>query len=801
MIKNYLKVAFRSIVKNKVYSVLNILGLTIGMTCSIIIFLYVHDELTFDKFHEKSDQIYRLGCEYFLPNDAGSEINATMGPVVGKQMVQDYAEILQAVRIQRRDDHVVQKAESNERFFETIHFADSNLFDLFTFPLIDGDPDNALREPYTMVISQKVAMKYFDRLDVVGEELLLPEDSLQFKITGVLADIPANSHLQFDFLASLQTRYSQGAFMTGWWNFNTYSYLELEKNTNVAALSEKIIDISRRYIADQEDGSGYRQAYFLQHLEDIHLYSDLRYEISANNKASYVYIFLVIGIFILIIACINFMNLATARSALRAKEVGLRKVVGAYRHQLMVQFLSESIIMAVISLCLSMILVFFGLNTINGFTGKNLALDFLGNPLLPITIVAITLFVGVLSGSYPSIFLSSFKPSETLKGSFKSSAKGNILRKVLVVFQFTVSIILITGTIVVFNQLHFMRDRDLGFDKARTIFIPTRFVNNASANFRLLKESLEKYPQVLGASLSSRVPGKELNNSVVRLGWDENAEWSDMRYLTVDHDFIEQYDLEVLEGRPFSEEHGTDVEEAFILNESGMKRLGWADPQEAIGKQLRWQRRNGHVIGIVKDFHFMSVNRAIDPFIITMQGDRAPGYLSVKLVAEDYQNSIELIRKEYKSIMPSGIFEYEFLDRDFDQQYKSDEKFMTIFTFFAIIAILVACLGLYGLAAFTAELKTKEMGIRKVLGASLGKLLILITTQFSKLVILAIFISVPLAYFGLAYWLEGFPYKTSLSWWIFVLSGLTALIIAWLTISYQSVKSALVNPVDSLRQE
>ncbi len=801
MLQNYLKIALRSLVKNKVYSSLNILGLTIGLTCSIIISLFVYDEISYDQFHEKSDVIYRLGCTYYLPNNAGSENNATMGPVVGPQMAEDYPEILQAVRIQVENNKLVSVPNSNDRYFESIYLVDSNFFDLFTFPLISGDVRTALVEPFSMVITQKTAKKYFNSTDVVGKTLRLPEDSIEFNITGVLADIPTNSHLQFDFLGSLQTKYSMNAFMTGWWNFNTYSYLQLAENTDIAQLTDKIKFISRNYIADQEDGSGYKQEYFLQKIEDIHLNSDLRYEISENSKASYVFIFSVIGAFILVIACINFMNLATARSAMRAKEVGLRKVVGAYRHQLIFQFLGESLVLSLLSLILSIVLANVGLSLVNEFTGKALSMNLIENPTLALFIIGVAITVGLLSGSYPALFLSSFKPAQTLKGSFKSGAKSNWLRKGLVVFQFTISVVLLTGTFVVFNQLNFMRNKDLGFSKDRVVVLPTKFTNNALYNFQLLKDQIKAYDEIKGVTLSSRVPGLALNNNVVRLGWDDNAEWSDMRYLAVDHDFVGIYDLKLVAGRAFDESITSDEQEAFILNESGMNRLGWTKPDEAIGQQLRWQNRNGYVIGIVRDFHFMSVNREIEPCIMVMNGDRTPGYMSVKLAGDQYKNALDLIESKYKTIMPNGIFEYSFLDEDFDKQYKADEKFMTIVGFFTGIAIIVACLGLYGLAAFTAELKIKEIGIRKVLGASVRQLILLMSMEFSKLVLIAFIISTPIAYFGLSDWLATFPYKIELHWWIFVASGMIALVIAWLTISYQSVKAALVNPVDSLAQE
>ncbi|MEL6672484.1 MAG: ABC transporter permease [Bacteroidota bacterium] len=802
MYRNYLTTALRQFVKQRSYALLNLLGLTLGMSCAIIIFLFVQDEWSFDAFHQKKDQIYRLTCTYYLPEDAGVEENATAGAVVGQMVDKDFPEVKQVVRIQGRSDRIVQTSNAEKKFFEDILYADSNFFELFSFDLLEGNPRKVLTDPFQIVISEKVALRYFNRTNVVGELLQMPEDyETPFQITGVVKDLPANSHIQFDFLASMETFYTAGLYMDSWWSFSTYTYLEVAEGTDVAALGEKIKLISRTYIPDQEDGSGYRQEYYLQPLEAIHLYSDLRYEISPNNKASTVQIFLVIGIFLLIMACVNFMNLATARSLSRAKEVGLRKVIGATRQQLIGQFLSESSLLAFLSLLLALGLVAIGLESINQFTGKALSLNMTENLWLPLLLLGLVLFVGLFSGSYPALFLSAFRPAETLKGSFKSGKRGVSLRKVLVVGQFTISTVLIISTLMIFSQYSYMRDKDLGFEKEEIVFVPTKYVNQAAQNFQTMKEQLENEPGFLNVTLSSRVPGKNLGNNVVRLGWDEEAEWSDMRYIAVDYDFIETYDLELLAGRAFEESFGTDVEEAFLLNESGMRRLGWNDPEEALGKQLRWQQRRGRVIGVVKDFHFMSVNQAIEPFLMVMNGSRTPGYLSARISTANHREVLDKMEAAFAANVPNGIFEYQFLNEDFDQQYKADEKFQSIFSIFAIIAIIIACLGLYGLSALSAEMKIKEIGIRKVLGASNWDVISLMSRDFTKLVAIAMVIAIPLAWFGLDRWLSTFPYHAPIYVWIFILGGFLALFIASLTISFQAVRSAAGNPVDALSHE
>jgi len=798
MFRNYLLIALRSIKKNKTYSFLNVFGLTIGISCALIIFLFVYDELTYDHNHLNRDVIYRLNGSYHLPNNGGIEAYATTGPVVGEMIAKDFPEIKQMVRFRRMRDRVVQIPGTNERVYELLIAADSNVFKLFTFPLLSGDPNTALVEPQSMVLTESMAKKYFNRTNVVGETLYLPEDTLTFKITGVMADQPSNSHLQFNFLISFETLKNLHYNLDSWWNYSFHTFLELEKGVDVSALSEKIKFISRKYIADQEDYSGYRQEYSLIPLSDIHLHSNLRTELAPNSKASYAYIFLLIGIFLLLIACINFMNLATARSAMRAKEIGLRKVAGAFRSQLIGQFLSESIIMAAMAMILSLGLTYLLLSQVNDFTGKQLVL--INNPVSWLALISITVVVGLLAGSYPSFFLSAFRPVETLKGNFKTGNKGNLLRKSLVVFQFTISIFLISGTLIVSQHLNFIRSMDLGFNKDHILTLPTRNANNAQRDYGVLKNELEKMAGISGVTLSSQVPGIELGNNVVRKGWDDEAAWSDMRFLAVDEDFAKVYGVEFVEGRFFDKAFPSDETQSFLVNESGMKRLGWDNPKEILGQPLSWQDRKGRVIGVVKDFHYMSANVAIEPFIIVMNKPWSVGYLSAKITG-DPSVMLSQIEKAFTQTLNDKIFEYSFLDVDFDQQYKSEEKFMSVFTFFAGVAIAIACLGLYGLAMFTSEIKFKEIGIRKVLGASGLSLILLMIKEFSVLVSIAFLLAVPAAYFGMNEWLNSFPYKDNINPLLFLLAGFISTMIALLTVGYQSLKAANINPVESLSNQ
>ncbi len=800
MLKNYIKIALRSLSKQKAYAFLNIVGLTIGITSSLLIFLFVHDELTYDLNHEKANHLYRLQAAYHLPNDGGIEQYATAGPIVGEMIAKDFPEVNQMVRIRRLANIVIQKPDTEENLYETVFACDSNLFNLFTFKFIVGNPETSLIEPYTLVITEKTATRFFGKTNVLGESLHLPQDSTHYKITGVIENYPANTHLKLDLITSYETIKSLDYNLDSWWNYSFYTYLELNPNTDYKQLENKIKFISRNYIPDQEDGSGYRQEYALQKFPAIHLESDLRTELEPNSRKSYVYIFGIIGIFILVIACINFMNLATARSAKRAKEIGIRKVSGAHRVQLISQFMSESILMTVVATLLSIVFTLVCLPYFNNITGKALTIEVIRDPFIWVTILFMVIFVGFLAGSYPSLFLSAFKPTETLKGTFASSSKGNVLRKALVVFQFTISIVLISGTIIVFQHLAFLREINLGFDKDRIVVLPTHSTNNALTDFSLLREELKRTPEVKGASVSYSVPGKETGNNVVRIGWDDDAIWSDMRFLTVDNDFQSLYEIEVIAGRSFDERFTSDPEEAFVLNESGMRRLGWTDPQEAIGKQLRWQNRRGYVIGVVKDFHYMAANVAIEPFIIVMNTNWSAAYLSVKL-GTDPATGLNTIKEKFASVFPNRVFEYFFLDEDYDQQYKAEDRFMKVFTFFAIIAVVVACLGLYGLAMFTAEQKFKEIGIRKVLGASSGGLVLLQIKGFLTLVSVAFVISIPISFLGMNKWLETFPLREQINPVIFIVAGVLSILIAWLTVAYQSIKASHANPVDSIANE
>ena len=800
MYQNYFKTAIRNLLRYKGYSFINISGLAIGLASFILIFLFVSDELSYESGHEHAENTYRLTCDYFLPNDGGVENMAVIGTPLGEVIKNDFPQVEYTTRIREFDDQMVERKSDKSRFYETLHFVDSTIFDVFTLPLIRGEAQTALTNPNSVVLSETMAMKYFGSTDIIGEMLNFPDDSLLFQVTGVMEDIPSNTHLKMDILLSINKLTALGYYMESWWSFNTYTYIRFKPNTNIESFRSEVKDISRKYIKDQEDGSGYRQEYSIQPIKDIHLHSKLRGEMTTNNDIKTVYIFSIIGILILLVACINFMNLSTARSAGRAREVGLRKVVGAGRKQLVTQLLGESFIMTFISMVIAIGLTILVLPVINSLTNKTISTNLLFAPEMLGVLFGIMVLVGLLSGLYPAIFMSGFRPVDILKGSFTSTGKGNLLRKTLVVFQFATSIALIASTMIVYQQLQFMFNSDLGFSKEQVLILPTRTDRNIGQKFSVLADELEQLPEVSFAAMSSAVPGYSMNNNVVRKGWTEEAEWSDMRYLRIDEDFLDLYGVEVVAGRGYDQSFGTDETEGFLMNESAVKRLGWNTPEEAIGKKLRWQRRQGFVIGVIEDFHFMSVKNPIEP-VLYIPSSNHRGFLSVKFKTDDYRGLLRTIETKYAEVLPGKTFEYKFLDEDFDRQYKNEEQFGQIFIYFTSLAVLIACMGLFGLAALAAIQRTKEISIRKVLGASVKDIIVLLSRNFMILVGIAFIVAVPLTWMAMNNWLEDFALRISMGPSSFILAGILAGFIAMGTISFHIFRTARANPAETLRSE
>ncbi len=625
-------------------------------------------------------------------------------------------------------------------------------------------------------------------------------DSTRLRVTGVAQDVPANAHFHFDVLCSLATYAKEGNSFDNWWNQDYYTYLLLRENASAAALEKKLARITANYIGEDEKASGFECFHFLQSLKSIHLDSHLEVEMEVNGERKYIYIFSGIAVFILLIACVNFMNLATAQSIKRAKEVGVRKVAGARRTQLVSQFLSESILITYVALLAAMLLVQFLLPWFSELTHKTFHISSLAAPAWLGALLLFGLVVGLLAGSYPAFFLSGYQAATIIKGVGPASGKGIALRKGLVIFQFSISTLLIIATVITWQQLSFMQNQQLGFQKEQVVIIPLQGKTRGEGQ-QVVKNNLLKQAGILQASASSSVPGRTLSNTAIRPEGTPENKMQTMQTLLVDEHFLTLYHLQLAAGRNFSPAFRTDDSAAFILNETAVQELGWGTPEQAIGKKFEWGLgKKGTIIGVVQDFHHNSLQQKIPAMVLHILPDRYR-YLSLKVKTAQMQPVLAAIEKIWKTHFTEYPFEYVFLDEDFAQQYSAEERLGKIVSIFSMLTIFVACLGLLGLASFTTEQRTKEIGIRKVLGASAPQIILLLSRDFTRLVLLAVIIAWPIAWYGMHRWLQDFAYRIDISWWIFALAGLATLLIALLTVSLQAIKAAIVNPVDSLRSE
>ncbi len=791
MIRHYLTVALRSFSRSKAYSFINLFGLTLGVSCSVLIFLFVYDELTYDRNHTKIDNVYRLNGGWRSANDGTSQMYASVGYNEGEVLKRDFPQIDKVVRFRRFWDARIEKPGSNEFYLEFVYAIEPQLLEVFTLPFVHGDATTALSDNNSIVITEKTAIKYFGTSDAVGRTMRwFAQDTTDFKVTGVIRDYPDNTHLKFDFLVTLKPPVN---IREQWFEYGYYTFFTLHENFDIASVESKIKYFTKKDVADVEKEIGFIAEHTIVPLGDIHLHSNLPGELETNSKAAYVYTFMVVGIFILVMACINFMNLATARSMTRAKEIGVRKVIGAVKAQLVRQFLGEAFLTILIASVLSVAFVYTLLPIVNEFTVKNLT--FFDKPHFWIMLLSVIVIVTMLAGFYPAFYLSAFKPSETLKGSFKNSDRGILVRQSLVVFQFTLSIALIAGIIIIWNHISFMRDKDLGFNKEQVVVI-----NGATP---VMKEQLLAVSGIQSVTFSNRVPGYTVGGRTIIKGWNKNDTQVVLGQLAVDNDFVEFYNLELAAGRSFDEKHPSDSQEAFLINESAMRLLGFTKADEALGQKLwleDWGGKKGTVIGVLKDFHFIGVNAAIEPFSMFLHPS-ATRFMSVRISGENTQELVSKIESIFKANVQGREFQYTFLDQEFDKQYKAEERFMAVFSVFAALAIIIACLGLYGLANFMTEQRTKEIGVRKVLGASVPNILALITRDFLKLVFIAFLISIPIAYFSMNRWLDAFPYREDIDVSVFMITGASVFVITVVVIGYQAFTSATANPVRSLRTD
>ena len=794
MLRSYLITATRNLVKHQFYAIINVLGLAIGMTCCLLIFLYVKHELSYDSFHTKKDRIYRVVTDIKTPTETLNE-KLTSAPMAA-YMKTDFPEVEEMVRLDN-SGFLIQRGEQTFQEDEAM-LADSTFFNVFSFDLLQGNPRIALKAPFSIVLTEDAVKKYFGDEDPMGQTLRL-DNEYDCTVTGVMQNVPENSNFTFEVLLSLSSRYevvyTEGA--ENWGSFGNESYVLLTEQANPAALESKLPAFLDKYISNQDRNEGMNYYLFLEPLSDIY-FSD-RGAPKTGNLTN-IKIFSVIAIFILLIACINFMNLATARATERAKEVGIRKVVGAIRRQLIGQFLCESLLLSLLAFALALLASELLLPAFNQLAGKTVATSIFQDTYYLPLFLSVALVVGLLAGIYPALVLSGFKSVAILKGRFSSSRRGVVLRKALVVAQFAISIILIAGTAVVYTQLNYMRSQALGFKKERMLVIDFRGDGAVQEKIETVKQQLGSYPNVQSVSASSSVPGQGNNHAFSEIenpAGDMQA--SNVNLFYVDHDFLEQYEMPLAAGRAFSRDFATDTS-ALIVNEALVKSYGYASPEEIIGKRFLQWGVEGQIVGVVKDYHFRTLQQAIEPMTIRLEPTRVR-FISLNLATGDLANTVSALEQQWQTLAPQRPFNYFFLDEAFDQQYRAEVRFGQLFIYFAGLAIFIACLGLLGLISYTIVQRTQEIGIRKVLGATESSIVRLLSQDFLVLVLVAFVIASPIAWYALQRWLEGFAYRVAISWWIFALAGLLATFIAMLTVSFQSVKAATANPVDSLRSE
>lgn len=803
MIKNYLKENWRSLAKNKTYAGLNIFGLAVGLTCFALIALWVTDEFSYDKFNTNYNRIVRL--TETAKTESGITESAASSAPMAKALKDNYAEVENTVRFDMHEEIVQNNGQ--QILQPGILLTDPSFFKVFSYSLTRGNVTTALNEPYSIILTQSTAKRYFGNADPMGQSLVIyMQDSTgrgaSYKITGIMPDPPQNAHFTFNMLASFKTiEVANPDVLTidGWGDASFYTYLLLKKGVDYKAFSNKISRFYEKYIGDRFDT--WRNIYFyqLQPLSDIHLRSDLQYEIAPTGNINQVYIFMLIGIFILLLAAINYTNLATARSAGRAKEVSIKKVVGANRKQLLLQYLSESVFVAIIALLFSVLFTFLLQPFFYQLTGKNISL--FSSPLLILFLAGITLFLGILSGIYPAIILSAFKPAGILKGSFKSNSKGILLRKTLVVSQFTVTLILITGIIIINSQMSFVKHKDLGYDKDALLFLAVNGNTDVINGYNAFKNEISVSPLISGVATSNSLPVGGLGTGGSEtVDINGNPLQVNTSRLRADVDYLNVYGIKLSAGRNFIQNTSGDTIRQIILNEMAVKKFGWGNAEAAIGKSFKMGNQKGIVVGVVKDFHFNSLQQAIEPLAIYLRTGNF-SRITLKIDIKKASEAVAVIEKTWKKHFPSALFDYNFLSRQIEKQYRADVRFSEIFLYFSVLSLLIACMGLYGLISYAAFQKTKEIGVRKVLGATVKGIVFLLSKDFLKLVVVAFFISTPITLYVMNSWLQDFAYRTDITWWMFAGAGVLVLLIAGITVSFQAIKAAIANPVKSLRTE
>lgn len=818
MFTNYLKIAWRNLAKNKVFSFINIFGLSVGLTCCILISLYIYHEISYDKYHVNAGKAFRLGTVFI---DQGvSEPGANSSAPLGRMLQQEFPEVESSARILNlfRDDKTLfQLNENNDKlksFYETKGFlADSNFFQILTYRFKEGDAKTALLQPNSVVINEEIAHKLFGNESAINKIVWIRSSTngdSSFRVTGVFSDPPGPSHLDARFFMSFR-----GGRMDRFANDNPsllnnnmfYTYLLLKNSSDSKKLEQKFPGFVQRHLGEQLKQMGKERKYFLTSVPDIYLSGIATNSTAAGGSKTTLFILGSIAILTLLIACINFMNLSTANSAKRAAEVGVRKVLGAQKQSLLRQFLGESLVMAGIALVFALIITFLLLPIFENVSGKALIISMEQKLILGGLFLLLALITGLLAGSYPAFYLSSFRPIKVLKGKFSNSLAAISLRKGLVVFQFIISITLIIASVVIAKQMGYLQQKDLGFQKAQQIIIPLR-TSNAKNSVQAFKDEIVNNTSINSIGTSMAYPGifNPQDWLMYRQGQTQNN--SKQVYINlVDNSFLQTLGVKPVAGRLFSKEFAADTLTSFVINEQAVKEFGFTSPQDAVGKWLAFdpdgEQIRFTIIGVVKDFHFKDLHESIEPFAFRFYNDANAGfnYMIAHSSGGNIKQSLSTLENSWKKLNPNEPFEYSFLDQDFQKNYEAESRQAGLINYFTIIAIIISCLGLFGLATFTAEQRTKEIGIRKVLGASVSGLVALLSKDFLRLVLIAVIIASPLAWWAMHKWLQNFAYQTSISWQVFALTAIIAVAIAFVTISFQAIKAAIVNPVKSLRTE
>ncbi len=804
MYKSYFKIGWRNLLHNKGFSFINIFGLSVGMTACVLIMLYVVDENKYDKHHKDGDRVYRVATDIKGKRSVGAAAPIANG------LKKDFPEVEQSTRLLRfpgADKMLLKDEKSQKQFFEINGFyVDSTFFEVFTYDLKFGDVATALNGPNTIVISETVATKFFGNEDPVDQvlKITIPFGDFNYTIKGVFRNTN-KSHIPAHLLLSLHNR-DVGTWLdqTNWATNDIYhTYFKLKEGSNPKNFENKLEEFMSRNGGKDMEAAGFSKSLFIQPLEDIYLHSSYDFEIAPNGNVKYLYIFASIAAFLLLIACINFMNLSTARSERRAKEVGMRKAIGATKYSLVSQFIIESLLMSMLALLFAGLFIGLAIPVFNQLTHKQLSL--LQLPYVYLWLVVLAIATGLLAGLYPAFYLSSFKPVAVLKGKLVNTISSISIRKGLVVFQFTISIVLILGAILMSQQMSFLSSQKLGFDKTQKIILPLQ-TKESQKNANALRSELLNNSQSISATNADAYPGIEnFGNIRFYAEGKTNHENVDIILAGTDGNYIETLGLELLQGRGFSQQLTNDSA-TLVLNETAVKELGYTT-DNAVGKNIfyEWQGQKNalKIIGVLKDYHFQSLHQKVKPIALTLPlfFGNPNSYLIVSIKSKNYTELIAEFEKSWKSINKNSPFVYSFLDDDFQKNYEKEGRTLVLIKYFTLIAILIACLGLFGLASFTAEQRVKEIGIRKVLGSSISQIVILLSKDFLKLVIISFVIAAPIGYYVIQEWLKGFAYHVHIGWWLFAMAGIISILIALITVSFQAIKAAIANPVACLKLE